>query len=523
MKKRLLATLSALVMVVCMLPTAALAAPEVQTGTPMFTLNSSTVAFGGRIWYVIGDSTEGVSPVTGNITLLAASAPTAAATAFRKGYSSQPETGDYTQYDGNNWWYATNPTGTNYTANWTQPSDYAGSTLQLKMTDMASRLNAKESALVTQRNLTTSDGISSQGISGQKYWALSTAEYNVIYADTANGRAVLSNSAGWWLRSPDGVYSAFYVSRNGDSIYYDFVTGKDTAARPAFNLSLNSVLFISSASEGGKSVVTTSNGFQTVSATTGTIKFTMKDSTRSFAAATTAVNTTSTRTELTISYSGATVGTNEYVSAVIKNASGTITHYAKLVNPTSASGTVTLTLPADFSTTSNTVYVFSEQANDDLYTDFASTLIKITLTPTVTVPPTVYNITQGANGSWNQGGTSGLGFTANVDYSKFTGGGSVAVDGIVISTDKYTSASGSTIITLKPAYLETLTVGAHTLRINFTDGYAETTFTIAAAANPPIPATEDNSMVGLWIGLALLSPAGLAASFILSKKRRKAQ
>lgn len=137
MKKRLLATLSALVMVVCMLPTAALAAPEVQTGTPMFTLNSSTVAFGGRIWYVIGDSTEGVSPVTGNITLLAASAPTAAATAFRKGYSSQPETGDYTQYDGNNWWYATNPTGTNYTANWTQPSDYAGSTLQLKMTDMA--------------------------------------------------------------------------------------------------------------------------------------------------------------------------------------------------------------------------------------------------------------------------------------------------------------------------------------------------------------------------------------------------
>ncbi|NCB04297.1 MAG: hypothetical protein EOM69_02100, partial [Clostridia bacterium] len=48
----------------------------------------------------------------------------------------------------------------------------------------------------------------------------------------------------------------------------------------------------------------------------------------------------------------------------------------------------------------------------------------------------------------------------------------------------YTVKSGSTIVTFAPEYLKTLSVGEHTLRLAFSDGYAQTTFTIAQAENP---------------------------------------
>lgn len=71
----------------------------------------------------------------------------------------------------------------------------------------------------------------------------------------------------------------------------------------------------------------------------------------------------------------------------------------------------------------------------------------------------------------------------NGEFSRFTG---VKVDGTLIGNDKYTAVSGSTVVTLKKDYLETLSVGKHTLTVVYTDGECTTEFEIKAAS-----ATED--------------------------------
>lgn len=63
----------------------------------------------------------------------------------------------------------------------------------------------------------------------------------------------------------------------------------------------------------------------------------------------------------------------------------------------------------------------------------------------------------------------------NGDFSKFTG---IKVDGVQIGAENYEAKSGSTIVTLKSSYLDTLTAGTHSLEILWTDGSASTAFAI---------------------------------------------
>lgn len=96
--------------------------------------------------------------------------------------------------------------------------------------------------------------------------------------------------------------------------------------------------------------------------------------------------------------------------------------------------------------------------------------------------PVDYPVTADANGIWKPGQT-GLAFTVDCELDKFV---SAAVDGVELVRDTdYTAASGSTILTLSNGYLATLPAGTHTLVATFTDGAAETTFTIAAPDTDP--------------------------------------
>lgn len=98
---------------------------------------------------------------------------------------------------------------------------------------------------------------------------------------------------------------------------------------------------------------------------------------------------------------------------------------------------------------------------------------------TEAIPKLEYRIVEGVNGSWRKG--SDFGFTVKADgaFEKFV---SVEVDGNVVDPKNYEAKAGSTIITLKPEYLSSLKKGKHTIRVNYTDGHAETTFTIKKAA-----------------------------------------
>ena len=134
------------------------------------------------------------------------------------------------------------------------------------------------------------------------------------------------------------------------------------------------------------------------------------------------------------------------------------------------------------------------------------------------------SIIDGENGIYQQGGKDSLTFKSNASLADFE---SVSVDGKVIDKANYTTAEGSTIVTLKADYLATLSVGKHTLAINSTTGTASTEFTIAAKAadtakpgDTQSPKTGDNNNIVLWIGLLLVS-GGTVAKLGVTKKRRK--
>jgi hypothetical protein len=183
--------------------------------------------------------------------------------------------------------------------------------------------------------------------------------------------------------------------------------------------------------------------------------------------------------------------------------------------PTSSSPVYSSAIPVSSTTT------IKAKAFKDGMT--ASTVVSATYTisiqpgPDSDPTPTEYPVLEGANGKWTAGSADGLTVRVNGDYAKFQG---VSVDGNIISNDKYTDKPGSTVVTLKAAYLETLSAGNHTLRINFTDGYAETTFTVAARELDPVPQTGDSSNTTLWIALLLIGATGAIGTSAYFRKKR---
>ena len=111
----------------------------------------------------------------------------------------------------------------------------------------------------------------------------------------------------------------------------------------------------------------------------------------------------------------------------------------------------------------------------------------------------------GGGGTYYFNGTSGLTFTSNGTYANFTG---VTGDGTPLTNAQYSAAPGSTIITLFPAYLDTLSAGTHELRVLFTDGVSAINFTVSHAPTPPD--TGDTRPIALYVLLILLSLSGLA-------------
>ena len=125
-------------------------------------------------------------------------------------------------------------------------------------------------------------------------------------------------------------------------------------------------------------------------------------------------------------------------------------------------------------------------------------------------------ITSGANGEWQKGTKDGLSFTSNAAFAHFL---KVQVDGKDLDASDYNVKEGSTIVTLEAEYLETLSVGKHTLGIVSETGTATTEFTIKATADSSAQ-TGDDFNIALYAGLLILAAAGAAGIGI---SRRKAQ
>ena len=182
----------------------------------------------------------------------------------------------------------------------------------------------------------------------------------------------------WWLRSPgEDVVFASAVGHEGHlSVDGGYVDMSIAAVRPAFILNLNSVLFTSAAA-GGKA----GDGALAKIADYGDSewKLTLLDDARAFAVTETEVSAAAGGTA-TLTYAGAEVGTNEYISAILTDGTGNAVYYGRLSQPDAADGTVTFTVPADLALGSYTLKVFSEQYNGDYKTDYASAFSDVALT-----------------------------------------------------------------------------------------------------------------------------------------------
>ena len=312
----------------------------------------------------------------------------------------------------------------------------------------------------------------------------------------------------WWLRSP-GFYhtmAAFIEwadgspNTDGQRVDYDRM-----AVRPAFNLKLSSVLF-TSAADGGKSAGGMDSGLAKVAPYSGNDwKLTLLDSSRRAFAASAAMQGGNT---VTFPYSGARTGTNEYLSAVVVDGDE-VTCYGRILQLSSASpsGTASLTLPDGVTLGDTTkLYVFNEQYNGDQQTDYASELIE--LTPASIQPPAIVTTTL-------PGGTVGTAYSQTLTA---TGDAPITWSIESGSLPDGLTLSGNTI-SGTPADAGTFTF---TVKASNSAGSDSQELSIVIHSAPVInlPATGDSSQMGLWIGLAMLSFAGLATCAALWRRKR---
>ena len=364
MKKRILSILLTLCMMLCLTPISVFAeevgawgsaAIKLGAGALNKTVNTEiapTVYFGQNhdnnpaAWRVIGYDGNGVTSAQGDITLLAA---------YNMGWSK-----------------------------FGSSAAYADSDLKTAIDALAEKLTSKETDAVQKQTLASgsynrenTDCVSGTQVNNAVFWPLSTAEASAVNNDLriADREHQYWASSYWWLRSP-GAKNRDVASVDGfANIDHDGIDISNIwGVRPAFKLNLNSVLFASVA-VGGKP----DGGLTPIPEYSGNEwKLTLLDSSRSFAVTEKTADAAPDDT-VTLNYSGATTGANEYISVIIADNNGA-QYYGRVAQPTAESGTVEIKIPSDIAPGDYTLKVFNEQYNGDYKTDYASNFTDIALT-----------------------------------------------------------------------------------------------------------------------------------------------
>ena len=410
-------------MVLCLVPITIFAAGGAKAILPgtsaqsILKIDQSRLSFAGHEWWVIGKKTDksNNAPI---ITLLAVNNDFGDVP-FRTGSAVPFE--NARRYSEDNGYYANNPSDM---SQWRKPNEYAGSTLQQKMVSLAEAIPEKEQAVIRPKDIT--EGITGQEVKAQKLWAFSQEDSIYLYRNSCK------YAAKWWTRSSNEVYG--YGSwtihpdgRSGSALNVDY----DAAVRPAMELDLSSVLFISAAEHGKVADLTTP-----IAEYAGDEwKLTLHDSDRDdFTAKTVLVN----GSVLEVEYKNAKVGDNEYISAVIKDADGSISRYTRVVqldgttNGTRGRAAIDMT---GIDMTGKTLCVFNEQFNGDHKTDYAGALREVKLTDeideqfTLTPGGTYYFDLSGASipGTANSGNSNGAASLpdTSLHYVPFTYAGTI--------------------------------------------------------------------------------------------------
>ena len=141
------------------------------------------------------------------------------------------------------------------------------------------------------------------------------------------------------------------------------------------------------------------------------------------------------------------------------------------------------------------------------------------------VSPKEYKFTEGANQIYVIDESKNAIFRIDADFSLFDG--KVYIDDALLDAKNYQAESGSTVIILNKEYVDTLSVGEHTIKVEFSgSGSATTKFEAKAkqantekSENITNPQTGDN--IGTYIVLSIVSVLGIAATMMINKKKRE--
>lgn len=359
--------------------------PAMELGTDVLnqnvnSSNAQTVWYAGKTWRVIGYNGDGVVSENGAVTLLAA--------------------GNLKQsvFDRNS-------------------NSYSGSTLEGNVNGILNDFAPGEQGAIKTRTLVHGQyvGINTDCIQGNedlndiRLWPLSTKEANTVnkdlrIVDPDNPTATANH---WWLRSPGDHYTFVALVYADGRVKHDggHMGGAAIGVRPAFYLNLESVLFTSASRDGKLSGAAGADALKPVGETSSNQwKLTLLDdgTANPFLKGHSGFDVSEiVRTEngVSVRYTGAKTGPNEYISAIITDrpftdSSARITYYGRIKNCVSgddADGTETINTAGKLRA-GDILYIFNEQYNyqEGLYgdkTDYVSKLVE------VHIPPVTYTVT----------------------------------------------------------------------------------------------------------------------------------
>lgn len=331
-------------------------------------------------------------------------------------------------------------------------------------------------------------------------FCLSAAEADGLY----NSLEARIKDDAWWLRSSDDDDDDYAGLVTGDgTINSGLVNGDGCLLSPAMNVDLSKVLFASPASD-----------IKPDASTNGTLievgehnnnrewKLTLKDDNRSsFTASRTdgtgGVNPGGT---VSITYSGAKTGVDEYVSVMLADTNNKILYYGRIANNSEGS-TGTVTIPSTLATGTYTLKIYNEQCNDSYMTDYASDFININIEVTAAVGPqtlgTPENLAWGnttpGKATWNSV-TNATGYTVTL-YK-----GDTVVQTASSSSTEYDFTSDIT------------TEGSYTFKVKATgDGSSYTDSTEAVSAAQTFYEVSFNTNGGGTIASQLVVSGGTVA------------
>ena len=136
-----------------------------------------------------------------------------------------------------------------------------------------------------------------------------------------------------------------------------------------------------------------------------------------------------------------------------------------------------------------------------------------------------YKFTEGANQIYTIDESKNAIFRIDADFSLFDG--KLYIDGILVDAKNYKAVSGSTVITLNKEYVDTLSVGEHTIKVEFSDGGSATTKFEVKAKQVNTEKTEDitnpqtGDNIGTYIILSIISVLGIATTIVINNKKKR--